>query len=334
MDIYLQKALLQIVDRNQGEPVCSAVELDLTTEYVREYLTKKINGLSSGQTKLGQLKHGSAFVEYAKRLTADFAESAASLTQHWYQTYQESEDGPSCDVFICLYEADTELYLAFFKVNFHDAYTHYVEGSEAGIENQLILHRAILSGKTQKADEGLLLKLSDLSYQLIEKKYTFSGEKRFYFSTAVLESAPLPSLDENVKVIKKVAEKIGEKFATPKYDIVAEVKEAVFTSISETGVMQVEDIAEKVFHDNFSAKTAFKEEVLEKGFVDEAPIVEEIKKQPAKKFGKQKLKLSNGIELIVPVEVYKNPDLIEFINNPDGTISVTIKNVEEVINRL
>jgi hypothetical protein len=26
--------------------------------------------------------------------------------------------------------------------------------------------------------------------------------------------------------------------------------------------------------------------------------------------------------------------LIEFINNPDGTISVTIKNVEEVINRM
>jgi hypothetical protein len=26
--------------------------------------------------------------------------------------------------------------------------------------------------------------------------------------------------------------------------------------------------------------------------------------------------------------------LIEFVNNPDGTISVTIKNVEEVISRL
>ncbi|MCZ1331056.1 nucleoid-associated protein, partial [Enterococcus faecium] len=42
----------------------------------------------------------------------------------------------------------------------------------------------------------------------------------------------------------------------------------------------------------------------------------------------------NGIELIVPVDVYRNPDLIEFVNNPDGTISVMIKNVDEVLNRL
>ncbi|PQF44776.1 nucleoid-associated protein, partial [Enterococcus faecium] len=28
------------------------------------------------------------------------------------------------------------------------------------------------------------------------------------------------------------------------------------------------------------------------------------------------------------------PDLIEFVNNPDGTISVMIKNVDEVLNRL
>ncbi|MED9788137.1 MAG: nucleoid-associated protein, partial [Latilactobacillus curvatus] len=53
-----------------------------------------------------------------------------------------------------------------------------------------------------------------------------------------------------------------------------------------------------------------------------------------KKYGKQKLKLSNGIELIVPIDVYQNPNLFEFINHPDGTMSVEIKNVEEVISRL
>ena len=66
----------------------------------------------------------------------------------------------------------------------------------------------------------------------------------------------------------------------------------------------------------------------------QAPLVKEVKEISEKKFGKQKLKLSNGIELIVPLEVYRNPDLIEFINNPDGTLSVTIKNVEDIVNKL
>lgn len=93
-------------------------------------------------------------------------------------------------------------------------------------------------------------------------------------------------------------------------------------------------IAEKVFKENITAKMAFKEEVQEQGFVPEAPPVKEVQEISEKKFGKQKFKLSNGIELIVPVDVYRNPDLIEFVNNPDGTISVMIKNVDEVLNRL
>ncbi|MFQ7235944.1 MAG: nucleoid-associated protein, partial [Enterococcus hulanensis] len=63
-------------------------------------------------------------------------------------------------------------------------------------------------------------------------------------------------------------------------------------------------------------------------------LLREVREITEKKYGKQKLKLSNGIELIVPLDVYRNPELIEFTNNPDGTISVTIKNVDEVINRL
>ena len=30
--------------------------------------------------------------------------------------------------------------------------------------------------------------------------------------------------------------------------------------------------------------------------------------------------MDNGIELIVPLDVYRNGDLIEFVNNPDGIV--------------
>lgn len=334
MDIYLKKAIMHIVDRNQEQPMYSATPLDISISYISDYLIKKIKGLVSAQTKLGTLKNGSFFSETSKGLPDDFVATSEKLTDFWWQAYKNSEDGPSCDIFVCQFERDGAVQLAFFKVNFHDAYTHYVEADESGVNNQLILHRAILASMSQKADEGLLLNLETLDFHLVEKKYTFSGEKKLYFSTAVIDAEPAPSLDANVSVIKKVAEKVGSDFNTPKYDIIADVKEAVYETISETGQMSVDDIADKVFENNITAKQAFKAGVLEKGFVDQAPIVENIKLEPEKKFGKQKLKLSNGIELIVPIDVYKNPDLIEFINNPDGTISVTIKNVEEVVNRL
>ena len=105
----------------------------------------------------------------------------------------------------------------------------------------------------------------------------------------------------------------------------ASVKEAVYDSIEETGTIDNEQIAEQVFKENVSAKLAYQEEVNESKFVDKTPPVRESREISEKKFGKQKLKMDNGIELIVPLDVYRNGDLIEFVNNPDGTVSIMLK---------
>lgn len=334
MDIYLKKAVLHLIDREAGDPVFSQVELDLTAEYIREYLIKKIVKLSNAQTKTGTLVEDSEISRMLSMAQEQFIDFSEQFVGHWYQFYKDSEDAPNCDVFVVLYEEDAQTHVAFIKANYKEAYTHFTELDDQGLLNKLILNRAILSGKTQKPDEGITIQLAERSYELIEKKYTFSGDKRFYFSQDVIESVPLPSLDENINVIKKVAKKLSDKFETPTYDVLANIQEAVFETIEESGYIDTQEIAEKVFKDNVSAKLAFQEEIIEKGFVEQTQMVKEVKEISEKKFSKQKLKLSNGIELIVPVEVYRNPDLIEFVNNPDGTLSVMIKNIEEIQNRL
>ncbi|MBO0481973.1 nucleoid-associated protein [Candidatus Enterococcus courvalinii] len=334
MDIYLKKAILHIIDRETGSPVFSQKELDLTKDFIRDFLQKKIQKISSAQTKTGHLAEDSQFAKSIQHFSEDFIVASEEIVTRWYEIYQESEEAPSADVFVVMYEVDTELYVALLKVNYREAYTHFVDADETGIENKLILNRAILGSKSQKADEAIAVNLRELSYELLEKKYEFSGKKEWYFSEKVIESVPAPSLEQNVKVIQKVAKQIGKKFETEEFDMVADLKEAVYDTIEEKGRLDHEMIAEKVFKENISAKMAFKEEVQEHGFVPEAIPVKEVQEISEKKFGKQKFKLSNGIELIVPVDVYRNPDLIEFVNNPDGTISVMIKNVDEVLNRL
>lgn len=52
-----------------------------------------------------------------------------------------------------------------------------------------------------------------------------------------------------------------------------------------------------------------------------------------KKFRTQKLKTDIGIEINFPSHFYNDKDVIEFINNPDGSISILIKNVNKVMNK-
>ena len=52
-----------------------------------------------------------------------------------------------------------------------------------------------------------------------------------------------------------------------------------------------------------------------------------------KRFENQKLSLSNGIELIVPNNVYQDAESVEFIQNDNGTYSILIKNIEDIQNK-
>jgi hypothetical protein len=334
MDIYLKSAILHIIDRETGTPVFSEKELDLTTEYIRIYLTSKITKLSTAQTKTGILASESAFVEKLNGIPNSFVEKSQQLAQHWYDVYSGSEDAPSADVLFVLYELDTVMHLAMIKLNYKESYTHYVDYEDEAVYNKLIINRAILPSKSQKPDEGLTVNLDTLAYELLEKRYEFSGEKIWYFSEKVIESQPAPSIEENMKEIKKAVKRIGKKFNEDEFELIASVKEAVYESIEETGTIDNEQVAELVFKENISARMAYQEEVNESKFVDKTPPVREAREISEKKFGKQKLKMSNGIELIVPLEVYRNGDLIEFVNNPDGTVSIMLKNIEKISNQL
>ena len=52
-----------------------------------------------------------------------------------------------------------------------------------------------------------------------------------------------------------------------------------------------------------------------------------------KKFEKQFLKTDTGIEINIPMEQYQDINQVEFISNPDGTISVMIKNINKISTR-
>lgn len=46
-----------------------------------------------------------------------------------------------------------------------------------------------------------------------------------------------------------------------------------------------------------------------------------------RKLQKQSLRSSGGVEIKVPVSIYRDENEIEFIKNPDGTTSLLIKNI-------
>ena len=101
-------------------------------------------------------------------------------------------------------------------------------------------------------------------------------------------------------------------------------------SIAEEMPVTTEDLAANVFNESEEMQNAFISTSLE----HELPKEVEMPKQYAqRKLKNQKIKTDTGIELTFPTEYSENSHFIEFVNKPDGTISIEIKNVGKITNK-
>ena len=124
----------------------------------------------------------------------------------------------------------------------------------------------------------------------------------------------------------------NQNFNQDDFNFQGKMKSAIFNNLEEDQELSPEKLADQLFDNNLTARLTFVDELKEA--IPEPISVSDIDhSRQIKKLENQKLSLSNGIELIVPNNVYQDADSVEFIQNPDGTYSILIKNIEDIINK-
>lgn len=327
----IKKAILHIIDREAGSLICSQAELDLKEYAVKQYLDSIIKRLEKAEYKSGLLNQESEFYHLVKNDELDFIEKTSDVAQMLFDSLAISEDAPSGDLLVFeAAELDGTPKFGLIKFNYKPSFTHHVTYVEDKMQNNIILNKTIFPSMTQRIEECCLINLESFELEIVEKKYSFEGQKRLFFTERFLQVDPKPTVSENLKIIKKAVKEVANRYNEEEYVSMSQTQQAIFESIEEDGIISKEKIAEAVFDTNESAKQEYFEIIEQTKFSEEIPS--NIPKYE-KKYSKQKFKLTNGIELSVPTDIFKDKELIEFINNPDGTISVMIKNVENVISK-
>lgn len=327
----IKKAVLHIIDREAGSLICSQAELDLKEYAVKQYLDSVLKRLEKAEFKTGILNDHSDFYRLITNSELEFVEKSSEMAQMVFDSLAISEDAPSGDLLVVeLAELNGTPKLGMIKFNYKPSFTHHVTYLDDKMQNNIILNKTIFPSMSQRIDECCLINMESFDLEIVEKKYSFEGQNRLFFSERFLQVDPKPTVTENLKIIKKAVKEVANKYNEEEYVSMSQTQQAIFESIEDEGIINKEKIAEAVFNTNESAKKEYFEIIEQTKFSEEIPS--NIPKYE-KKYSKQKFKLTNGIELSIPSDIFKDKDLIEFINNPDGTISVMIKNVEEVVSK-
>ena len=167
----------------------------------------------------------------------------------------------------------------------------------------------------------------------MEKKYDVNGVKTNYFSKLFLKCQGSLSAKTRLSIVNKAVTDVQKKYynESEQFEVQMETKSIINQELSSEGALDVPVVIEKIFKEHPQMKEEVQEK-LEKYNLAETRV-EPQNPTTTKKFTKQHLLTDTGIELKIPMEEYNNKDKVEFITNPDGTISVLIKNIGSIESR-
>ena len=206
-----------------------------------------------------------------------------------------------------------------------------VETNELGISNQIIKHSSIFVSSNQKVDNFAIVNMSDFTVRFLEEKIDINAEPSPLFSKNLFSCVKTTKpTKEILKKVDKIVEEVALAYEVNPVVALTNAKNYVNEKLESNEEIITDKLSEDIFPESLEMQEKFTSLAKEK----EIPVKIEVDKKVASKVIKnQKIKTDTGIEVIFPAEYSQNHDFIEFINNPDGTISIQIKNIAKISNK-
>ena len=323
MDFYIKDLVIHQFMPDDTELLLADQPLTVTP-LLEEYFSRKLAKVFSDEAKRGQFTDENPFF---KQFTADFLDSSIKIAQLWREAFVVSEDQRPNDLIFIRFDKDGAEHFAFLRLTLKESLTHLSGQSDAPIK----LTQNTLPGAAQAPTEALVVNRATRYYYLIEKRIKHNGSFAHYFSENLLQVQPENSVKRSLKVVEQAAKKVADDFRQDDFAFQSKMKAAIHDHLEEQELAP-EKLADQLFDDNLTARLTFVDNLKEE-------IPEPIKltdidySKQSKKLSSQKLSLSNGIELIVPNQIYQDAETVEFIQNQDGTYSILIKNIQDIQNK-
>ena len=288
------------MDSTMGMPVLSDQVIDFGSDFgdfLRAHIFRLLE--SDDMKKCSFDEDSKVQAELEAYNEENFIPVSQKLGELLYGVMNKNIDIPPADLLVVEYEVEQQHFLALLKMNYKTYYTHMTDSDPWGNSNSVIKQKAILPGENQKLAEAALIDMTD----------------------------------KNLKIMAKAVDDVQKKFyhESEQFEVQMETKSIINQALEEDGGFAVPVLIDKIFKE----QEEMKEQVIEK--LDKYHLTEtEVEPQnPAttRKYGKQNLITDTGIEIRIPMEQYQNKDKVDFITNPDGTISVLIKNVGSIISK-
>lgn len=327
MEIIIHQAILHVLDTTLDAPVLSGGGMELTAEKTA-YLQNHIEKLLASDEILqcrplpdsafrNELEHNQDFIDLSCRIAGVLFDY-----MHAHTTI------PGADLAVVDFTRDGAPWLGILKLNYKNGYTHYTETVEGAPVNSIIQQRACLPTQSGKVEEGALVNLTDYSMRLLEKKYDIDGHKEFYLSSVVFQYTQAEPEKKKLQAIQEAAAQAVKDAYEDEPHADAQVAMLIANQAADNdNQVSVEQVRQQLAEEYPLAAVPFDDYVEKSEVLEEAAAPVTVTPARIRRMESRSIRTANGIEVKIPTELLNSDSELEFLHDPDGSVSLLIKNV-------
>ena len=327
MEIIIHQAILHVLDTTLDAPVLSGSGMELTAEktaYLQYHIEKL---LASDDIRQCRPLPDSAFKNELEQ-NHDFIDLSCRIAGVLFDYMHAHTTIPGADLAVVDFIRDGAPWLAILKLNYKNGYTHYTETVDGAPVNSIIQQRACLPTQSGKVEEGALVNLTDYSMRLLEKKYDIDGHKEFYLSTVVFQYTQAEPEKKKLQAIQEAAvQAVQENYAEEPH-VEAQVAMLIANQAADNDhQVSVEQVRRQLAEDYPLAAVPFDDYVEKSEVIEHTEQPVTVTPARIRRMESRSIHTASGIEVKIPTEILSSESEVEFLHDPDGSVSLLIKNV-------
>ena len=327
MEIIVHQAILHVLDTTLDAPVLSGSCMEMTAEktaYLQYHIEKLLASDDIRQCRplpdsafRNELEHNQDFIDLSCRIAGVLFDY-----MHAHTTI------PGADLAVVDFTRDGQPWLAVLKLNYKNGYTHYTETVEGAPVNSIIQQRACLPTQSGKVEEGALVDLTDYSMKLLEKKFDIDGHKEFYLSSVVFQYTQAEPEKKKLQAIQEAAAQAVKDAYEDEPHADAQVAMLIANQAADNdNQVSVEQVRQQLAEEYPLAAVPFDDYVEKSEVLEEAAAPVTVTPARIRRMESRSIRTANGIEVKIPTELLNSDSELEFLHDPDGSVSLLIKNV-------
>ena len=295
---------------------------ETSIDYYRKKVEKALNSPSLKELTVGSLHEMMLRSDKMIESDEEFIKQAHEMTDKLFALGSVIEEMPNSNVLFVDCYKNGERYVAALKLNYR-----YIPMSVIDEENIRITKKQVLPTMGSPVDEAIIVNVDAKKLFLIEKKYNIDGKLDFYLNAQWIKGEEKLTDKQKISTMKKVVRKMDDIYNVNDGKALPLMKHEIQEKIDTNQPVKPLEIVKKVLEKDGQAQEESEIMMKDLGIGEE----DQIESLSLTAMDKCKLVLDDEIEISLPIEEYLSGDKVEKVKQEDGTYSILLKDVSEVI---